>query len=120
MSDQPGMLPEGVLSAVRSAQDWLDQGVPLYELPRRLILAYETVYPTMCDAFYRLGHAAAWRDEQAALRHIWGNPPTADSAVAAALYAIMRFPGDSDSAVGCVERYAYGAALAAHIIKTLE
>ncbi len=114
------LMPEGVQRAVETVWDLLDQGVPLRELPRRLILRYDAEYPALCEALFRLGHAAAWQDEPAALRHVWGNPPAEESVIAAALYAMMRYPNDPDSALKCAEKYNddKGVELTAQLIKT--
>ncbi len=108
--------------AVETARELLDQGVPLQELPRCLILTYDAEYPLVCEALFRLGHAAGWQDDSAALRHICGTPPANDGVIAAALYAMMRYPGDTESALKCAAKIIdnQSAELTAQIIKTLE
>ena len=53
-------------------------------------------------AIYRVGHAGAWTDEEAALKHI-GEGWVGEEAVALALYCVIRYPDDY---VACVRRAA--------------
>ena len=113
-------LPDRLRTVVARSQDLLNQGILLTEIPRRLILEFGEVYPVLCDALYRLGHAAAWRDECAALLHIWGEPAADDAAFAAALYALMHYSGDHKAAAACINRCQGRRELAEAIVNTLE
>jgi ADP-ribosylglycohydrolase len=53
-------------------------------------------------ALYRVGHAGAWNDEEAALRHI-GEGWTGEEAVALAIYCVLRYPDDY---AACMQRAA--------------
>ncbi|MFN8530753.1 MAG: hypothetical protein U0670_19270 [Anaerolineae bacterium] len=89
---------------LHAARDFRREGVPYHAIPRRLLESFNGVMsPNLEESFYRLGHAAAWRDEIAALRHIWGSE-TGEEALAAALYALMHFT-DTESVAACLRQY---------------
>ena len=90
----------------------------------RLIMQFiDGMSAEMDDALYRVGHAGAWADEEAALEHI-GQGWTGEEAVALALYCVLRYPddyaacmrraantnGDSDS-IACIAGSIIGARL---------
>lgn len=89
---------------LNTARDLRRAGVPFHAIPRRLLETFDGILsPDLEQSFYRLGHAAAWRDEIAALRHIYG-AETGDETLAAALYALMHFT-DAESAASCLRQY---------------
>lgn len=77
-------------------------GVPVSEYTRRLMLFTDIISDEFNAAIYRVGHVAAWTDEEAALRHI-GEGWVGDEAVALALYCVLRYP---DNYVACMQRAA--------------
>ena len=62
-------------------------------------------------SLYRLGHAGAWRDEVAALRHLWGDE-TGDEALAVVLYGKLRHSDDENAATRCIAQWGEQAELA--------
>jgi ADP-ribosylglycohydrolase len=84
--------------AVRLALD----GVPTTQYLPRIMGFVGDISEDFDAAIYRVGHAGAWTDEEAALGHI-GQGGVAEEAVALALYCILRPPDDY---VACVRRAA--------------
>jgi ADP-ribosylglycohydrolase len=131
--------PAGVASAVAAAYA---VKLALDELPiQSLIAEVSTFTAGMSDdldaAFSRVGHAAAWSNEEDALKHI-GEGWVGEEAVALALYCVLRYPndfaacirrasttnGDSDS-IACIAGSIIGArlgieAIPAHWIAQIE
>jgi ADP-ribosylglycohydrolase len=77
-------------------------GVPVSEYTRRVMEFVDGLSEEFDAAIYRVGHAAAWTDEEAALEHI-GLGWRGDEAVALALYCVLRYPDDY---AACVRRAA--------------
>lgn len=84
--------------AVKLALD----AVPVPEYLPRIMTFVAGISDEFDDAIYHVGHAGAWTDEEAALRHI-GEGWVGEEAVALALYCIIRYPDDY---VACMRRAA--------------
>jgi len=84
--------------AVKLALD----GVSVAEFLPRIMAFTDGISEDFDAALYRVGHAGAWTDEEAALDHI-GQGWVGEEAVALALYCVIRFPDDY---VACVRRAA--------------
>ena len=84
--------------AVKLALD----GVNVAEYLPRIMLFVEGISEDFDAALYRVAHAGAWTDEEAALDHI-GQGWVGEEAVALALYCVIRYPDDY---AACVRRAA--------------
>lgn len=82
--------------AVKLALD----GVPTSQYLPRILPFVDGISEEFDAALYRVGHAGAWSDEEAALDHI-GQGWVGEEAVALALYCVIRFPDDYSA---CVRR----------------
>lgn len=94
--------PTGVAAAVAAAYAVklaLD-GVPVSEYMARIGAFVDGMSDELDAALSRVGHAAAWGDEEAALAHI-GEGWVGEEAIALALYCVIRYPDDY---VACVRR----------------
>jgi ADP-ribosylglycohydrolase len=94
--------PTGVAAAVAAAYAVklaLD-GVPVSEYMARIGAFVEGMSDELDAALSRVGHAAAWGDQEAALKHI-GEGWVGEEAIALALYCVIRHPDDY---VACVRR----------------
>lgn len=96
--------PTAIAAAVAAAYAVklaLDDILPSQYLSR-IMQFTEGMSEEMDAALYRVGHAGAWTDEEAALNHI-GQGWVGEEAVALALYCVLRYPDDY---VACVRRAA--------------
>ena len=84
--------------AVKLALD----GVSVAEYLPRIMAFTDGISQEFDAALYRVGHAGAWMDEEAALDHI-GQGWVGEEAVALALYCVIRYPDDY---AACVRRAA--------------
>lgn len=84
--------------AVKLALD----GVTVAQYLPRIMATTDGISEDFDAAIYRVGHAGAWRDEEAALDHI-GQGWVGEEAVALALYCVLRYPDDY---AACVRRAA--------------
>ncbi|MEP7292695.1 MAG: ADP-ribosylglycohydrolase family protein [Chloroflexota bacterium] len=84
--------------AVKLALD----GVRVAEYLPRMMTFCEGISDEFDAAIYRVAHAGAWTDEEAALNHI-GQGWVGEEAVALALYCVIRYPDDY---LACVRRAA--------------
>jgi ADP-ribosylglycohydrolase len=84
--------------AVKLALD----GVPVSAYLPRIGAFVDGISEDFDAALYRVGHAGAWGDEEAALDHI-GQGWVGEEAVALALYCVIRYPDDY---AACVRRAA--------------
>jgi len=84
--------------AVKLALD----GAPVPEYLPRIMTFVAGISDEFDNAIYHVGHAGAWVDEEAALRHI-GEGWVGEEAVALALYCVIRYPDDY---VACIRRAA--------------
>lgn len=94
--------PTGVAAAVAAAYAVklaLD-GAPVSEYMARIGAFVDGLSDELDAALSRVGHAAAWGDEEAALEHI-GEGWVGEEAIALALYCVIRYPDDY---VACVRR----------------
>ncbi|MDX2160518.1 MAG: hypothetical protein SF162_04245 [bacterium] len=85
----------GIQAALAALSHFRADGIPLTAYAGRWIIILRGHYPVLEGALYRLGHAAAWRDTAAALRHIYGDTAVMerpDTALAAALFWLLQFP----------------------------
>ncbi|GEM_PF-1312349 len=89
--------------------------IPVHAYVRYLSERIELEFIVFHESMYRLGHAAAWRDEIAALKHIWGDE-TGEEAFAVALYALVCRPNDPYL---CAAQWGKRAALAVIIVEQL-
>lgn len=76
--------------------------IPVSDYLRLIMTFTDGMSAELDSALYRVGHAGAWTDEEAALRHI-GEGWIAEEAIALALYCVLRYPDDY---VACMRRAA--------------
>ncbi len=84
--------------AVKLALD----GVPVAQFLPRIMAFTDGISAEFDAVLYRIGHAGAWTNEEAALDHI-GLGWTGEEAVALALYCVIRYPDDY---AACIRRAA--------------
>jgi DNA-binding transcriptional MocR family regulator len=92
-------LSESIRHALVIAARLRQAHLPYTAYIRHMVEHIDTRHEALHQSLYRLGHAGAWGDESAAIKHIWGEE-TGDEALAVALYALIRRPNDALACAG--------------------